>query len=93
MISIEFLLAGKNIEDQEFRSRENIVEIALFVVIVVFVLSGISRRDCQLSNAKSNQMTDRISESQSESVETGPKWMPEFLGIRQLIFDSISFRI
>jgi hypothetical protein len=45
MVLIEFLFTGKSIEDQEFRSSENLVAMALFVATVVFTLGGISMRD------------------------------------------------
>jgi hypothetical protein len=41
----EFLLAGKNIVDQKLRSSENMVAMARFMTVVVFVLGGTSTRD------------------------------------------------
>jgi hypothetical protein len=45
MVLIEFLFAEKSIEDQECCFSDNMVTIAPFIAIVVFVLGGTSKRD------------------------------------------------
>jgi ABC-type transport system involved in cytochrome c biogenesis permease component len=45
MVLIEFLLAGNNTEDEEFRSSENMITMLLFETIVVFLFGTTSMRD------------------------------------------------
>jgi hypothetical protein len=60
MVLVEFLFPEKNTENQEFNSSENIVTTALFVVIVVFVLSGTSTKSLCNSEWIGNDMRTKI---------------------------------